>query len=282
VPLVLPGSLLEGFEQNVRRLWASLSPGIDRIYEEIIEKYLELGPSTPYRIAKNMGLSTATVYRRSRSLLEKRILIPYSGGDSLMVSVKGCIVLYSRQHLGLEGLTECSSKIWGISLDAYSLLGFLYLLGLEAEQRKLTIQTLTMCKIDEASIHVLRYLREALVTHLASAKSFAEALDEVAARYCIPPRIFRGALRLALRGIATTLPVTLTSRDHKVVVFLHDRALYYFVVECSRPCEEYERSLGLECPLAARLVQERLRGILSGLPYPAAPLAASPEHGEND
>jgi len=252
---------LEEFERKVRSLWHKLSPDVDGVEEELLLKYLELGAATPYRVARILNLSAATAYRRSRSLLEKRLLVPGNEGK-LVASVKGCIVLYSRGRVGLESLVSCAQRIWGLPFDAEALLGFIYLLGLEAEKRRLTVKTLTMCRVDEASIHVLRYLKEAIVHHVASGSSFAEALDEVAMRYCVPPNAFREAIRLALRGAATTLPLSVTGAGHRIVALLHDRAIYHFVIECENPCEEYRRSLGLECPRAAEAVRARLARLL--------------------
>ena len=250
----------EAVEETVRRMWAQLSPGIDKVDEEILGVFLSLGASTPYRVAKHLCLSTASVYRRARKLLEKRVLIPVND-DKLMASIKGCIVLYTRGRMDLQSLVECARRIWGVRVEPLELLGFLHLLGLEAQKRRLQIQTLTMCRVDEASVHALRYLREALLHHLGTGTSFAESLDAVAARHGVDPAAFREGLRLALRGISTTLPIAVTGHGHRVVILTHDRFMFHFVVECSRPCEEYRRSLGVECPIAARLVKQRLAGL---------------------
>lgn len=259
-----PASTLDELARRVKRLWAELSPCIGAVDEELVAAYLRLGPSTPYRVSRHVGASTASVYRRSRSLLEKRLLVPGPDGETLMASVKGCLALYAHGRLGLPGLVECFTRIWGVRAEPEALLGFLYLLGLEARRRRLHLQTMTMCRPDEASIHVARYLDEVLAYHAASGAGFAEALDAVASRHGLDPDAFREALRLALRGVSTTLPLVVTGKGHKVALLVRDHTVYFFVLECSRPCEEYRRSLGFECPRAARLVRERLRRLLGG------------------
>jgi len=248
----------EGFEERVRGLWRRLVPAVDEDEKRMLLLYLRAGAATPYRAARSAGMNTATVYRKARRLTEKRLLLPVGVARGLALSAKGCIVLYAHGLISSEALARCFSDAWGFRVTARELLGFLYLLGTEAERRELDLKGMTICKFDEASIHVLRLLKDAILAHIRDGAAISEALDSMAQRYGVPPSYLREGIRLALRCVSRTLPLTIHTEHHRIVLFVHGRLLLPFVVECRRQCVHFERSLGFDCPRAYRELQRYL------------------------
>ncbi len=243
----------ENFEDLVKMLWKSLTPSIDTIDREILLLYYRKGALTPYMAARLLGMNTATVYRRVRRLAGKLLLLPADeNSDETMrvkISAKGCIALYVNNSIDSQTLKDCASKAWGIDIVSTSeILGFLYVLGLEAQRRQLNLTTMTMCSIDEAAIHVIRVLKKAIVTYVSRSVSFKKALDMLAKEMNMPSQELRDGIRLALRGLADKLPLTVNTRQHRLAVFVQDRTPFVFVVECTRNCKENLESLGFECP----------------------------------
>ncbi len=238
-------------EKLVHETWDKLIPRLEAVDVDILAAYLRVkSPVSPYRIARMLGMNITSVYRRSRRLLEHRLLIPGfapTERDRLMISVKGCLYLYLRGRIDTEALAECFSTLWGIEVTPRSLLPFLYLLGVEASRRKLDIKTLTMCRPEEAAVHVLRYLMRALELYEKLGVGFREALDSVAYSVYLDGTAFRDALRLALRAAAGRIFPVIKERGHEIVVLVSGRSVYPLVLHCNTPCREYWESLGIEC-----------------------------------
>ncbi|ALL01303.1 hypothetical protein Pyrde_1255 [Pyrodictium delaneyi] len=250
---------LDAFEERVQRLWQRLIPEMDDNEKRILLWYLRTGTATPYRIARLAHINTATVYRKAKKLVEKRVLLPIeSNKGSLALSAKGCIALYTSRLITAGTLARCISDAWGFQVTAKELLGFLYLLGLEAEKRRLDLTSITICKFDEASIHVLRLLKDAILAHIRDGTGITEALDEIASGYGIPPDYLREGIQLALKSISKTLPLTIHTEHHKIILFVHGRLILPFVVECRKRCKHYRKSLGFDCPKAYRELQRYL------------------------
>ncbi|WP_338252718.1 hypothetical protein [Pyrodictium abyssi] len=243
----------------VRRLWADLVPVIDEAEKRILYAYLKVQEASPYKISNMLGMNTATVYRKSRRLLRERLLISDGPRGRPRISNKGCLALYINSIIGEEALVGCFAKTWGVRVELDELLGFLMLLAIEAKRRKLNLKTMTMCRVDEASIHVLRFLKEAIMTYIRDGVSMASALSDTASRHGVPPRLFIAGIRLALRGISRTLPLTVHTDSCSIVILMHNRLLLPFVVECKRDCEYYRTSLGLDCPRAYRRLQRHCK-----------------------
>ncbi|AEM39065.1 hypothetical protein Pyrfu_1203 [Pyrolobus fumarii 1A] len=251
---------LDTLEEMVKSIWRQLTPDVDDAEKRILLYYLRAGAATPYKIARMAQLNVATVYRKAKKLLEKRVVVPVDGSrETLALSAKGCITLYVNNIIDVNMFAECMGRIWGLRATPEELLGFLYILGVEAQRRRLTLKNMTICKIDEASIHVLRLLKEAILAYLRDGASFTEVLDELAHRLGVPPGYLRSGIRLALRGITRTLPLSIHTEHHKVTLFMHDKLLFPFAIECKIQCQHFWDNLGFECPI----LMEELRGRLA-------------------
>ncbi len=239
-------------ENKVREAWAPLTPQLDETEKEILLEYLTLRISTPYRVASNLGMPVSKTYRKVRRLAEKRLLIPlrYPSKETLHISVKGCLALYALGMISFDDLYACFKDLWDVDMTKDELLGFLYLLSVEVRRRELNLKTITMCKIDEASVHVLRFLKKAILIYINEGISFSEALDAVAKEVNFDRMLTREGMRLSLKGISKTLPIILHTEDHKIAFLFHDRFVFPFVIECKAMCPHFKESLGFECPLA--------------------------------
>ncbi len=261
-----PGKRIDELERLVHEAWEKLVPQLEALDEDILMAYLEAGgPVSPYRIAKSLNVNTTSVYRRSRRLLDWRLLIPglrANDNDKMMISVKGCLYLYLRNKIGLEELVGCYSRLWGLDLDPLSLLAALYLIGFEAKRRKLSIKTLTMCMPDEAAVHILRYFKRVVELHEELGVSFGEALDSVAYSLYLDRMAFREALRLAFRALARSVLPVIHTNDHSSVILVSEKGVYPIVVWCRNPCRDYRDTLGVEC-IRARSTVARVLGLVS-------------------
>lgn len=243
-------------EAKLKEAWRELIPQLDETEKEILTKYMELRVSTPYRVASELNLPTSKVYRKVKKLVEKRLLLPlrFPSKETLHISVKGCLALYVMGLISFDEMFDCFYKLWDVKMSKDELLGFLYLLSIEIRKRELNLKTTTMCRVDEASIHVLRFLKRAIMVYLEEGKSFPEALNQVAKEVDFDRILTREGIRLGLKGIAKTLPIVVNLKGHKVVILFHDQYLFPFVIECDTPCVHFKESLGFECPL----IQEKV------------------------
>ncbi len=248
------------FLERVKSLWRSLTPQLEDDDLRLLEAYRRAWCITPYRAARMTGFHVPKAYRRAKRLVQWRLLIP-GGDEKLTMSIKGCIALYVHERLEWSELQECACRVWELECPD-GLAGFLYLLGLEAERRGLNITTMTMCMLDEASTHVLRYFRRMLAENLSEPKSVYELLEEYARELDMPVEELRGALRMALYGIARLLPLTINTDNHKVLLLASDTGLIPVVLECRRKCGASD-AFGIGCPIAAAEVRERLLTMLN-------------------
>lgn len=246
-----------------------VAPRLDSRDLRLLYAYHCAGPTTPYMVARRLGCSTATVYRRTRRLIEKRLVLPGVDGapatGTLLVSVKGCAVLYAHRLLDERGLVSCVSRVWrGVRGPPEALVGLLHAVALEAERRGLGLRCLSVCRPEEAALPVLRIVHRALELHVSEALSMADALAEAAREAGMEPGELRAAARLAFMLAARLLPAAVVrTRSHTAVIIVKEGSVYPFAVECSHPHGGLEEeSLGYDCPLLRREVREALGSLL--------------------
>jgi hypothetical protein len=264
------GSLtdLRDMEVKVKRIWASLAPALDETEKRILINYLvREEAATPYSIARETEFSIATVYRKVKKLTEKHVIMPIDDRGKLALTIKGCITLFVNNLIDLASFVKCAERAWDMKLSARELLGFLYLLGIEATRRSLSLRDFTMCRMDEASVHVIRLLKNTILKYIFEGSDFANVLKELASELEIPLDFLREGLRLALRGIARTLPIILHTEHHKAALFVHGKLLLPFAVECRRNCHHFRTNLGFDCPTLAEEVRRYLAVITGLTPY---------------
>ncbi len=244
-------SAMLGVEARLKDAWRGLMPQLDENEREILMKYMELKASTPYKVAMKLNAPTSKVYRKVKRLVDKRLLLPlrFPSKETLHISVKGCLALYVLGLISFDEMFYCFYKLWDTEMTKEELLGFLYLLSIEARGRELNLKGITMCKIDEASVHVLRFLKRAILVYINEGISFSEALDKIAREIEFDRMLTRDGIRLGLKGIVKTLPIVTHIKDHTVVVLFHDQFIFPFVIECKTACPHFRESLGFECPL---------------------------------
>ncbi len=253
-------------EAKVKKIWRRLTPDLDDTEKKILLSYLERSDAaTPYLIAREKGFNVTTVYRKIRRLIDKRLVLPTDDDGEparLNITVKGCIALYVNNLIDVEELKQCFEKTWNTRLSLKGLLGLLYLLGLEAQKRSLTLRTFTICKMDEASLHVIRFLRNIVARYLHEGLRFEEALREAAQELELPTDYLTEGFRLALIGVSKTIPIIINTEYHKVALFAHGKFLLPVAIECRRGCRHFGLNLGLECPALAKELREYLEHVV--------------------
>jgi hypothetical protein len=260
------------FEERVRNLWRDIVPGLDDLERRIllISISIRYNGISPYKLARMTDANIATVYRKVKRLIEKRLLLPINPPENkVSISVKGCITLYTQGIIGVDTLIGCIRRLWDLEysmVTCEAVLGLLYILGIEAKRRRLNITNMTMCMMDEASIHAIRIIKEALTLHINEGVSFSRALDIIAERLEMPPRYLREGIRLAVRGASKAMPLIVNLENDTVAVFIHDRFIIPFVLECKRPCKHYWNDFGFDCPRVREELRRKLFQLISETP----------------
>ncbi len=248
----------------VASVWSPLVPPLDEASLRLLKVYALLDrPISLYRAAKLADMSFSLAYKKGSALRGLRLLDTVDGSN-YHITVKGCIAALSRAGFTHGEFLRCIRRVWPISsgdLSDEELLSFLYVLGIVMARRGLDITKATICGFDESSIQVFKVYLNDVVARVLLGRRVTEAVEDLARRWGVEPRIILNALRAAIKGVLSFIPPTLVTESHKILATLNGGAPRPIAVVCNRRgCMYYEETLGLTCPSISRELSRAVHG----------------------
>jgi hypothetical protein len=256
--------------ETARDVWKPLVPSLDKISLRIMSFYAE-NPGeeyTLYKVARETGLPFSTVYKKGGILASMRLL-EYLG-KTFRSNSKTCIALYAHEAIGSRRLYECLQATWNLrGSSELELLSFLTLLALAISIRDLNITNANICFFDEASLHVIRFYKLISLYGFKPKRVICRSLEEddrpltplgmLARIIGLPRNLVIPGIRLALRGVQSLIPPTISTSRHRIWLQVDQEGYKILLVDCSFNCKYYHEDLGLSCHAVHRDVESVLK-----------------------
>ena len=258
-----PRTLEEDVEKLLRDAWSELVPGLDDTALNILGYFARTKRSTFYRAARELGLSFSVMYRKGRQLASLHLI--HEAGDSFHeITAKGCIAGFVYNLYGLKGLIHCLETVWGLSsYDARyeEIVGFLLVLAKVLSLQGSNLVTSDICVFGEAAAKVASPILNGVIAYSEWEDANIQLLL-YSNKLGINPVYLRYGVALALRGLATQLPPSIVTKNHKALVIVRNNKLLPIALSCNTRCSHYYRNMGTKCPVLRREVQEALRNVV--------------------
>jgi hypothetical protein len=258
---------LNELSELVREVWRPLVPAIDYTLARILGYAARVNMFTPYRLAKELGLSYSTAYVKIKQAVERRLIL--SATDSKYgITVKGCIAGYIAGTIDDNTFLSCVYRTWGLAkfneVSPEEVLSFLVLLGRIIALRGLDLAKATICFVEEAAAIVFRYVSSSFLSSIIVEGHADTVLKTTAEGLGLNPEILLNGIKLSLSALQGLIPPTVVTENHRVFMFVRGAHFIPIAVECKLKCRHFTRSFGVGCTRLYREVLTKLADLVSG------------------
>ncbi len=262
-----PASLRELMEL-VREVWRPLVPAIDYTLARILGYAARVNTFTPYRLAKELGLSYSTAYVKIKQAAERRLVLTASD-SKYSITVKGCIAGFVAGTIDEDSFVSCVYRAWALNrfngVEPEEVLSFLAVLGRILSVRGLDLVRTNICFVEEAAAIVFRYVASSFLSSLIVNGHAEAVLKTVAESLSLGTDVLFNGIKLSLNALQGLIPPTVVTENHRAFMFVRGGNLIPVAIECKLRCRHFAESFGVGCVRLYREVASKLADVVSGL-----------------